>query len=222
MSLSSPLPLWARSLLEAPAKPGATDLRTADVTAAFVAGLNTADGRALAQFYAGDAPGLAAISAVCAIARQSECDDIELSSCVTPGAVVIPVALGCAQAQPASVIETAIARGYEAGIICGRALGGAKALPKVWPTLIAAPLMAAVTTSFLRGHDREQLLHAMALSLAGINGRAGRPSGAPSGRWLVFAEAVAKGIRAADAAGAGFRGDPELYDFELVANSGRP
>jgi 2-methylcitrate dehydratase PrpD len=48
------------------------------------------------------------------------------------------------------------------------------------------------------------------LALAGASGRLGRPAGSRTGRWFVFAEAVAKGIRAADAARQGFQGDLTL------------
>ena len=213
MSGSSTLRLWARQLLERSGNTQPVDLRVTDLLAAFAAGLNTEDGKALARFFCDRKNKAQTIAAVSAIARQSECDDIELTSCVTPGSAVIPVALAYASENPGR-IETAICRGYEAGIICGRALGGANALPKVWPSLLAAPLMTAVTVSFMKGFDEEQLVHAMALSLAGANGRAGRPSGAPSGRWIAFAEAAGRGIYAAEAAGQGFRGDPYLCTDE--------
>jgi len=213
MSASSPLRLWARFLLERSGSTRRVDLRIADLLTAFAAGLHSEDGKALARFLGSRKSAVDAISAASAIARQSECDDIELTSCVTPGSAVIPVALAYASENPGRT-ENAICRGYEAGIICGRALGGARALPKVWPSLMAAPLMSAVTVSFMTGFDEEQLVHAMALSLAGVNGRAGRPSGAPSGRWIAFAEAVGRGIRAAEASGHGFRGDPDLCTEE--------
>ncbi len=194
--------------------PASAQLRIADLMAAFLAGLQTEDGKALVRFYQGTRSLADTISAVCAIARQSECDDIELTSCVTPGAVVIPIALAHGREANSARFVAAICMGYEAGIILGRTLGGAKALPAVWPTLTAAPFMAAVTVSFLNGYDEERLVHAMALSVAGANGRVGRPSGTPSGRWIAFAHAVHKGIRAAEAAGQGFKGDPLLYTDE--------
>jgi 2-methylcitrate dehydratase PrpD len=70
--------------------------------------------------------------------------------------------------------------------------------------------MAAVTHSLLHDCGREMLLNAMSLALAGSGGSAGRPVGTPSGRWITFAEAVAKGIHGAEAAAAGFHGDPQL------------
>ena len=213
MSAPSPLRLWAKRLHERSDNTQRVDVRIVDLLAAFAVGLRTREGKALVQFFAHSKSPAEKISAASAIARQSECDDIELTSCVTPGSVVIPVALAYASEYP-DRIETAICRGYEAGIICGRVLGGAKALPKVWPSLLAAPLMTAVTVSFMKGFDDEQLAHAMALSLAGANGRFGRPSGSPSGRWIAFADADARGIRAAEAASHGFRGDPDLCTDE--------
>jgi 2-methylcitrate dehydratase PrpD len=214
MSDFSILRFWADCLMHRSSAPTSVQLRIADLMAAFIAGLETEDGKALVRFNQGTKGSADTISAVCAIARQSECDDIELTSCVTPGAVVIPIALAHAREANSARFVAAICMGYEAGIILGRALGGARALPAVWPTLIAAPFMAAVTVSFLNGYDEERLVHAMALSLAGANGRVGRPSGAPSGRWIAFAHAVHKGIRAAEAAGQGFKGDPLLCTDE--------
>src|SRR5207237_5133485 len=68
-------------------------LRIADALAAFLVGLNTDDGNALARLHGAQRDALADVPALCAITRLSECDDIELASCVTPGSVVIPVAL---------------------------------------------------------------------------------------------------------------------------------
>ncbi len=207
MSKASGLAVWADCLLRQPDNPEPVHLRIADLLSAFLIGLKTEEGRALARLSAGRSDSTAIVSA---IARQSESDDIELTSCVTPGAVVIPVALAYGRDCSSENVTRAICRGYEAGIIAGRAIGGARALPKTWPTLLAAPLMAAVAYSFLHDCDRETLVHAMSLALAGSSGSAGRPAGTPSGRWITFAEAVAKGIHAAEAAAAGFHGDPQL------------
>jgi 2-methylcitrate dehydratase PrpD len=99
----------------------------------------------------------------------------------------------------------------------GVGIGGVKALAGgVRPTLLAAPLMAAVTASCARGHTSNQLAHAMALALSGASGRVGRPLGAPSGRWFALAQAVGKGMRASEAAGAGFRGDLGLVSDEWL------
>src|SRR4029079_1245545 len=167
--------------------------------AAFYAGASTEEGQALSAYYSrrNDPAEIAAGAA--AIARLSECDDIHLPSCVTPGAAVIPVALafagGCGEEQ----FQRAIATGYAAGLTLGVGIGGAKALGNgVWPSLLAAPAMAAVTAACCKGLDTKRLAHAIALALAGASGRLGRPQGKPSGRWFAFAEAVSKGIRAAE------------------------
>jgi 2-methylcitrate dehydratase PrpD len=146
-----------------------------------------------------------------AIARLSECDDIHLDSCVTPGAIVIPVALVLSDPHSADDFNRAVSVGYAAGLSLGKAVGGVKALAcGVWPTLLAAPVMAAATASCLRRHDAAKLAHSIALALAGSSGRVGRPSGTATGRWFVLAEAIMKGVRAAEAAEQGFTGDLEL------------
>jgi len=208
---------WAARLLGAEAPPEIVALHVYDTIAAFLAGLDIADGRALRRFYTqGEFAAAAA-----AIARLSECDDIHLASCVTPGAAVIPVALAYAETSDAQTVHRAIAAGYAAGISLGTAIGGTRALHNgVWPSLLAAPLMSAVTASCLLGYDAPTLAHAMALSLAGASGRIGRPSGSPSGRWFAFAECVQKGIRAAQAAGQGFRGDLSLITPAWLAAQG--
>jgi len=193
---------WAEQLLQETAPADVIDRHVTDIVTAFHVGLKTKEGQALAAFF-----GAEKIAAAAAIARLSECDDIHLASCVTPGAVVIPVAL----ALGAQEFHRAVAAGYAAGLRLGAAIGGAKALAAgVWPSLLAAPLMAAVTASCINGQNAGQLAHAMALALAGANGRPGRPIGAPSGRWFLFGEAVLRGLRASAAAGHGFRGDLEL------------
>ena len=190
-------------------------LRIADALAAFLVGLNTDEGKALARLHGAHPDALADVPVLCAITRLSECDDIELASCVTPGSVVIPVALAHGGNCSPHTIERAIVKGYESGLALGRAIGGARALPKTWPTLLAAPVMAAVTIAFLKEFDQERLLHAITIALAGWNGRAGPPVGSPSGRWIAFADGVHKGIGAAHAAAAGFRGDPALMDGDF-------
>src|SRR5258705_7305236 len=212
---------WAEALSNAAGPAEIIDLHVQDALAAFHAGIATRDGQALARLYRGSLPEHAA--AVAAIARASECNDIHLSSCVTPGAAVIPVALAFAKNRTDAEVQHAIAAGYAVGLNLGVAIGGATALANgVWPTLLAAPLMAAVTTSRLLGHDSERLAHAMALALARASGRIGRPTGTPSDRWFAFAEAVARGIRAAEAAGHGFTGDPALFSGGGLAREAGP
>ena len=213
---------WAEQLLNAHGAPEAIDLHVMDTVVAFLAGVRTTEGQALCQLYGGRADGAALAAAASAIARLSECDDIHLASCVTPGAVVIPVALAFAGRCGEDDFHGAIAAGYAAGLRLGIGIGGARALAGgVWPTLLAAPLMAAVTASCLSGHDPGQLAHAMALALSGISGRLGRPVGESSGRWFLLGEAVLGGLYASEAAGQGFRGDLTLLSKPwLTAQAG--
>ncbi len=213
---------WAEQLLKASCLPEMIDRHALDTAAAFLAGVRTREGQALSELYGERVDISERVAAAAAIARLSECDDIHLPSCVTPGSVVIPVALGLGVSGTRDAFNRAVAAGYAAGLRLGIAMGGPKALAGgVWPTLAAAPLMAAVTASCLRGHDRDQLAHAMALALSGTNGRLGRPMGEPSGRWFLIGEAVLRGIRASEAAGKGFRGDLMLVSSPwLTAQAG--
>jgi 2-methylcitrate dehydratase PrpD len=206
---------WAERLLHAPGSPEVIDLHVKDVLAAFLTGIRTNDGKALLHRYGGSSDRGELAAAVSAIARLSECDDIHLASCVTPGAIVIPVALALTGNCSTSDFNSAVSAGYAAGSRLGTAIGGARALTRgTWPTLLAAPLMAAVTASCLARRDPDRLAHAMALALAGANGRVGNPAA----RWTLLADAVLRGLRAAEAAGKGDRGDlnrlPDDADME--------
>ena len=207
---------WAEALANATGPAEIIELHVLDALAAFHAGMATQDGQALARLHHGNVSDLAAAAA--AIMRASECDDIHLPSCVTPGAAIIPAALAFARNRTDADVQGAIAAGCAAGLTLGLAIGGAKALANgVWPTLLAVPLMTAVTTSRLFGYDSERLAHAMALALTASSGRIGRPAGTLSGRWFAFAQAIAHGIRAAEAAGQGFAGDLALFSKEWLA-----
>ena len=204
---------WAEKLYGADSPSDIVALHVKDTVCAFLAGARASEGRALARLQ-----GARVAARAAAVARLSECDDIHLPSCVTPGAAVIPVALSLAMNRSDEDFRRAVAAGYASGLGLGKAIGGARALAHgVWPTLLAAPVMAAVTASRLLGHDAQTLAHAMAMALAGSNGRAGRPKGAPSGRWFLFCEAVARGIAAAEAAGAGFHADPTILSESWLA-----
>ncbi|WP_434106110.1 MmgE/PrpD family protein [Paraburkholderia caffeinilytica] len=217
---------WAERLASSTASPG-VDLVVADTAAAFWAGLDTPEGRALAALNGDCRDTVSCASTIAAIARLSECDDIHLAGGLTPGAIVVPCALAVAADEGgADDSGDAITAGYVAGIELGQAIGGFEALARgVWPTLFCAPLIAAVTVGVARRYAPLMLAHAMALALAGASGRIGRPHGMPSGRWLLFGEAVARGVRAADAAGHGFRGDLSLVTEEWLhaaAGGGKP
>jgi 2-methylcitrate dehydratase PrpD len=61
--------------------------------------------------------------------------------------------------------------------------------------------------------------HALSLAVMLMAGGVGRIYGAPSGRWFLYANAVASGVAAAAAAGADYRGDPEILDKTWLTDS---
>ena len=208
---------WVERLWNTTASPEVIQLHMQDTLAAFVVGLRTQDGQALARRYRGRAGDFSA--AATAISRLSECDDIHLGSCVTAGSIAIPVALGLAKNRSEGEVHRAIAAGYAAGLGLGSAIGGIKALASgVWPTLLAAPLMAAVTASLLNRSNHEQFTNTIAHALSGANGRVAQLVGT---RWQLIADAVTGGIRAADAAGIGSHiGQSLLSNDWLAAQAG--
>jgi 2-methylcitrate dehydratase PrpD len=195
---------WAERLLHEPGSPDVIDLHIKDVVAAFLTGLRTSDGQAILRQHGRSTDRVELAAAVAAIARLSESDDIHLASCVTPGAIVIPVALALCNDRSPDDFRRAVSAGCAAGTRLGAAIGGARALARgIWPTLFVAPVMAAVTASVLTSGDSERLAHAMALALADASGRVGNPNA----RWSSLADAVLRGLRAAEAAHHGERGD---------------
>lgn len=198
----------------------AIGLHTADTLAVLAAGLKAGEGARIARFFArGDEATRAACMA--AVARFTECDDIHVPSCMTAGAIVIPVAL--AFAADSRSYARAVEAGYAVGLAFAQSVGGVAALAHgVWPALFAAPAVAAVTASVAMKRDQVTTASALGLALAGASGRAGRPGGWPSGRWLVFGEATLKGIRAALAASQGFGGDVDLVSEDWLRRQTAP
>lgn len=185
-------------------------LHTVDCLAVLESGANTSEGRLIAKIMsAGDAA--SGVAALAAIGRFTECDDIHIPSCMTAGCIVIPTALKFA--TDARRFAAAVEAGYAVGLALAQAVGGVKALAQgVWPALLAAPAVAAVTAGVGIGFDAAKTAKALALSLSGASGRAGRPVGMPSGRWIVFGEAVRKGVNAALATQLGVEGDTRIPD----------
>ncbi|MEX0405757.1 MmgE/PrpD family protein [Aquibium sp. LZ166] len=215
----------AEAVLTQAEAPVEIDLRVADALNAAFAGAATEEGDLLLRrIDARNPKGQATLAA--ALARLSETDDIHLGSCITPGAVVIPVALALSHGSGADGSERfgqAIAAGYAAGLRLGTAIGGARSMEAgVWPTFLAAPLMAATTAAVLRGCDAEGLANTMALALAGRSGRLGKPVGNATARWLAFGRAVERGIEAAADAAAGFAADPGLVSEAWLAAQSAP
>ena len=217
---------WADEFVERAPPPAAqVDMRVADIAMAFFAGCGASEARSLAKAFPEDEA-----AACAAMVRRTECDDINVGACITPGSVVVPTALAAACENAAcdndlslERFDRAVAAGYAVGLRLARALGGVAALSGgIWPTCFAAPMMAAATAAVARGFDRDGIASAIALAAARVGGRVGRPAGAPSGRWWAFGEAVASGCRAADAAAHGFQGDPALIGRDWLAAIGDP
>jgi len=204
----------------------AVDLHVADTAVAFFASCAAPESHLLARFLCGGASPAAGpaaeAGAIAAVARRSECDDIHVASCITPGSIVVPVALAMGTMGGDDRFDRAVTAGYATGLRLGSALGGAEAFGSgIWPTYFAAPLMAAATASVCLGLDAQQTASALALAAGGTAGRPGRPTGYPSGRWLAIGEAVVRGCRSALAAAEGFRGDLGLVSPQwLVAAAG--
>jgi len=195
---------WAERLLQVSASRDVVELHVKDVAVAFLTGCRTNEGQPFARHVKESSNPADLAVAMSAITRLSECDDIHLASCVTPGAIVIPIALAFADDHSEDSITRAISAGCAAGIGLGTAIGGPRALTRgVWPTLAAAPVMAAATTSCLVSGDSERLAHAIALALPYTDVRVVDPSL----RWRQFGSVVSHGMRAAEAAHRGERGN---------------
>src|SRR5580704_14172495 len=89
-NVSMSLQSWAQQLWHASAPPDVVDLHVRDTVAALLAGVRTGEGRGLSRLYRGCTDPTQRAACAAAITRLSECDDIHVGSCVTPGSVVIP------------------------------------------------------------------------------------------------------------------------------------
>ncbi len=194
-------------------------LHTADAMIALRAGAGTSEGRALQRFLAGaDTGTLGRVVANAAIMRLTEIDDIHRVSCVTVGALTVPVAVAFANdaTSPARFLD-ALYVGHELALRLALAAGGARLLSRgLWPSLIAAPFGAAATAGRLLGLAPERMRQALALAIAQTPRQPGRFLGGRSGRWLLFGEAVRSGCLAALAAADGIDGDPELLGTDWL------
>jgi len=197
-------------------------LHVADTAAAALAGEHIPEGRALAPF--GNGLSLAGrIGRQAAAIRLTEIDDIHLPSCTTPSSAAVPVALALAANEkkfdPGEVLS-AIWVGTEIMTRIGLAARGPEILYRgIWPTYLAAPVAAAATAARVMGLDAARTGHALSLACMLTAGGVGRIHGAPSGRWFLFANAVAGGVAAAEAARADYRGDPGLLDVNWFADT---
>jgi 2-methylcitrate dehydratase PrpD len=193
-----------------------------DTVVAAAAGAHTAEARSLAALLGARAlPEI--IGQRAATIRLSEVDDIHLPSCTTPSAAAVAVALSLAASTerfgPVRV-ASAVWAGTEVMTRMGEAVRGPEILYRgVWPSCFAAPLAAAATAARMHGFDARQAADALSLALMLSTRGTGRPHGSPSGRWVMFAVAVASGLAAVAAVQAGYRGDPGLLDGKSFDDS---
>ena len=81
------------------------------------------------------------------------------------------------------------------------------------------PVAAAATAARLFGLNAERTGHALSLAVMMTAGGVGHIHGAPSGRWFLYANAIAGGIAAAEAARADYHGDPGLLDRDWLTDT---
>jgi len=200
-------------------------LRVIDGVAAWIAGLGTAEGRALLAFRkeTGDADSAsAALMTHCALARLSEIDDIHLAAMTTAGGIVVPAALTLAaslKVTEAAALARAVAGGYDAMIRLGLALHGPTILYRgIWPTYIGTAFGVAAMAARLMRLDERQGAHALALALTVAAPGVGHHNAPTTTRWLAVGLAARNGLAAARAARAGFTSDLNLLDGKFFAS----
>jgi 2-methylcitrate dehydratase PrpD len=148
--------------------------------------------------------------------RASEVDDIHLSSCTTPGSVIVPTALDLASRGELRLwgeFSAAVLAGYEVLIRLGFAIDGSTVLGKgVWPTYFAAPLGSAAVACRAYRLSAAQTAGALATALSFCTGTSLPAGAADSSRWFSLGTAVANGVLAANAAREGLLGSADLLE----------
>jgi len=159
---------------------------------------------------------LPAIIAECAATRCTEIDDIHLSSCTTPGSVIIPTALSLAQAGylkgPQDFLAATVL-GYELLIRLGLAINGPEVLHRgIWPTCLGAALGSSTVAARALGLNARQTANALAIALSMSTGVSTRAGQGISSRWLTLGIAAQNGVVAAFSAQEGFVGNDAFLD----------
>lgn len=192
-----------------------------DAVAAGVAGAFTEEAAHVRRLLGCGTPAARAGVAAAAI-RLSELDDIHLRSCTTPSAIAVGTALALAERRPQPCEDGALAASIAAGTEIVTRLGEAVAGPTIlyrgiWPSYLTAPIGAAATAARLSGLDARRTAHALSLALMASTGGVGRFRGDGAARFLLFANGVAGGVLAAEAAAAGLTGDLDLLEGDWLA-----
>jgi 2-methylcitrate dehydratase PrpD len=194
----------------------AARLHVADTVGSWIAATGTPEGRALIAYGRKDTQLATRVAIHCALARLSEVDDIHLGAMVTPGAIVIPAALTAAaqsSMKRADDLCAAIVAGYEAMIRFGAAIDGPTVLYRgIWPSYFAAPIGAAAVFARLGKFDTSRTAHALASALTMAAPGVGHHGASTTARWLLIGQAAACGLKAANAAKAGFTSDIGIAD----------
>jgi 2-methylcitrate dehydratase PrpD len=205
---------------------GGVDLPSSTQLATWVVGLG---GRAESSIIGGTrVPASQAALVNATIAHGLELDDVDNSSSLHPGVVVIPTALAVAEACGASGQEflVAVVAGYDAIIRIGRAAGPVAQYERGFhPTATCGVFAAAVTASQLLRLDAGHTANAM-----GIAGSfaAGNLEYMANGAWtkrLQVGGAAQAGVMAAQLAAEGYTGPTTILEGEsgfLRAHSGAP
>jgi 2-methylcitrate dehydratase PrpD len=184
-------------------------LHIADTVGMMLQGASLAEGRAAIALGS-------RLAARCACARLTEADDIHLTSCTTPGSVVVPTALhlaSCGAFKNWRDFLTSVLAGYEVLIRVGYAIEGPRVLArKIWPTLFAAPVAAAAVACRAWKLDTTQTAGALATALASANGVASPAMMPNSSRCISLGLAAEHGVFAAMAARQGMFGDAKLVE----------
>ncbi len=182
-----------------------------DTVGARLAGSQTDEGAAAARVAASvQDETLAAVLAWCAQARCTELDDIHLTSCTTPGSVVVSTALALAAAGELTTMReltAAALAGYESMIRLGFAIDGPAALHDgIWPTSYAAAFGSAAVSCRAYRLSVGQTAGALATALSLAGGTPVSSAPAMSSRWITLGMAAMTGVLAARSARTGLVG----------------
>jgi 2-methylcitrate dehydratase PrpD len=212
------------ALIQDPALGGQSQARTerlrlhiADTVGMMLYGASLAEGRAALALGS-------RLAAWCACTRLTEADDIHLTSCTTPGSVVVPTALhlaACGGFKNWKDFLTSVLAGYEVLIRVGYAIDGPRVLArKIWPTLFAAPVAAAAIASRAWKLDTAQTAGALATALASSTGIAPPAMMLNSARCISLGSAAEHGVFAAMVGRQGMLGDAKLVESRAGRISG--
>jgi 2-methylcitrate dehydratase PrpD len=160
---------------------------------------------------------LGQIMMTCSITRLTEIDDIHLTSCVTPGSVIIPAVVSLGWDKSLTRVDSffdAILVGYEAMIRLGEAIHGAEILYKgIWPTYFCAPFGSAAAAARFLDLSVQETAHALTYALTLSTGGTNRGKHSTI-RWLTLGQAAKTGVWSALLASQGMKANPASITHE--------